>query len=202
MRDRSGPRPLLRRPGRHPASHLQALPDRPGHRWHRVAPRRRHTPASHVANTVILAAFALGCGVASIAIFHDWRQSVATQDNGIRVTAVVVSAEEVHHSTRSGSYRTTNLTVQYPTPVDGRTQGLVVAPQDEPQDGVGTTVVVVVDRSDPGHVELQGVAGTSGSEFALFVGLTAVFALLETRAARAYLRRRGRAPVLNHRPST
>ena len=121
--------------------------------------RRRHTPASHAANAVILAAFTLGCVIASIAIFHDWRGSVATQDNGVRVAAVVVAADEVHHSTRSGSYLTTDLTVQYPTPVAGRTQGLVVAPQDEPQDGVGTTVAVVVDRSDPSHVELQGVAG-------------------------------------------
>lgn len=125
--------------------------------------------------------------------FHDWRQSVATQNNGIRLQAAVVATQEVSHSTRSSTYKTTNLTVQYPEPVESHTQGVIVARSDEPQLGVTTIVAAVVDRSDPTHVELQGIADTSGSEVWVLVVLTLFFALISALAVRAYLRLGGRA---------
>ncbi len=155
--------------------------------------RRRHTPASHITTAVIFGVFALCCAIGSVAVFHDWRQSVATQNDGIRLQAAVVATREVTHSTRSGTYRTTNLTVQYPQPVQGYTQGVIVAPSDEPQLVSGSTVAVAVDRSDPTHVELQGVADTSGSEVWLLLALTLFFALFAARAARAYRRLGARA---------
>lgn len=79
------------------------------------SPRRRHTPASHITTAVIFGLFALGCAIASVVSLHDWRQSVATQNNGTRLQAAVVATSEVSHSTRSGTYNTTNLTVQYPS---------------------------------------------------------------------------------------
>lgn len=155
--------------------------------------RRRHTPASHITTAVIFGLFALGCAIASVVGFHDWRQSVATQNNGIRLQAAVVATQEVSHSTRSSTYKTTNLTVQYPEPVESHTQGVIVARSDEPQLGVTTIVAAVVDRSDPTHVELQGIAGTSGSEVWVLVVLTLFFALISALAVRAYLRLGGRA---------
>jgi hypothetical protein len=180
-------------------SHLlmQVLePTRHPTRWVTTwGPRTNKSPGFAVVMVVVGLSGSLLFGLGAIDGYTSWHRSEQILVHGAQ-TPVVVSGPSVTHHSRYGNYVTTPAHFVGSSGQDGETT--VEAPADTDAPGVGTTIVVLVQSTDPGYSELPGrpahtlaasAVSSLGGAVLLLSALGGVYSFRQTAARRRRLSR-------------